>query len=75
LSKALNDRPIFHRRKFTATATVCHRVLVAEWPHEDEPDPPTPAEEEREWRAEAQRELLRKDAERRDGDEGRHQYV
>lgn len=55
LSKALNDRPIFHRRKFTATATVGMRTMTIEWPHEDEPDPPrplTPDEEANELRRE-----------------------
>ena len=49
-SKALGDQPLVQRRKLTAAATVGHHVFVAEWPHEDDPDPPLPAEEEREWR-------------------------
>ena len=35
LSKALNDRPIFHGRRFTATAEVDGSTLRAEWPHDE----------------------------------------
>ncbi len=41
LSKALNDRPIFHGRRFTATAQVARRTLHAAWPQEPE-SPPVP---------------------------------
>lgn len=39
LSPALNSRPIFHGRRFTATATAGRRTLRAEWPHEPELPP------------------------------------
>lgn len=68
LSKALNDRPIFHGLKFTATATVGSDVLVIGWPHEEEPPLLTPVEEEQQLR----REALNKITEKMDADEDDH---
>jgi len=71
LSKALNDRPIFHGRRFTATATVGQDELTIGWPHEEEPKSLTPSEEEQELRKEF---LFHSDHEDDDFDEetGRH---
>ena len=50
LSPQLNHRPIFHGKRFTATATVGKNMLTIGWPHEEEPvqAPLTPAEEAQE---------------------------
>jgi len=51
LSPALNNRPVFHGKKFTAEAEAGGRVVVAEWPHEEEQPPPPTGPEERHRRA------------------------
>ena len=53
LSPALAHRPIFHGKRFTATATVGDDVLRIGWPHEEEPQALSPAEEEQQLRQEA----------------------
>jgi len=44
LEPRLNHRPVFHGKRFTAEAEAGGRVVVAEWPHEEEPPPMTDQE-------------------------------
>lgn len=64
LSPALNNRPVFHGKRFTATATVGKDVLTIGWPHEEEPEQPaslTPDEEARELRREYLKQVIEKE--------------